>query len=611
MLLSIAATEWTYETDLTQGPGQLTVTYTDTSAFRPSEALLSGMTRNDIVRLHILTAGTAVPLGDFIVDEHRVRETPDGLVHQLAARDAKAALLERFPTTHVTYPGLRIRSGSLTTDCEILPSATLVDTLRTMIRAAGFRDNINIDDFPLGTDYVHGTDRSYGEAIFDLLGPLRQTERYRADLYLISDTVWVWQRDRGAPFGTVVVPYDMLIERSIEKQRPTLPSSVQVLGPEYICMKPRPAEPPNIDVQWPDDKPPPGEPAAGPYELHFSDTERDPVFGNDLYTFNATYRYNATGQIESIYAVINWTSQVLSAPGAPAFIASLERVETIIHEFTYGGTTVLVTETGTTFVGTISASHLIRERVTKLVQDNSDIYTWDGNTWVATDKRCVNQVVLRAERTISYYADVFTQLGQLVPRTQATTSYQADERFGTVNQGCPTLDLVLGDHSVQFYVRSANQLFRTGMVTLTNAGGFTVSEAPLPEIAAELSTTSEPQDPETFTIPLPGRRGDMLASSAVMTCGPDTAQSILTLPLVGDRTALCRLRDQISRERSSFKVLARLTLPATANVREGMELLISGAPPRWETTRFFVTGRAYERTPDAFIMRVVGVTWLT
>ncbi len=201
---TVTATDWSYSVDLTQGPGQFRADYVDDAMF-PTEHTLSQAMAGDRIKIYALAQGNYALLGDFVIDEYTLSETADGVTGHLSGRDAKALLLERYPsfdparrnTAHI----LRSESGSTTyvgmsvaSDGAITYNATAVEALNDIVARAGFTPQVNIDDYAIGNpDFVHSTDMNFSQAIEGILEPLRtgHTEKTRADVYVRGDTIYV------------------------------------------------------------------------------------------------------------------------------------------------------------------------------------------------------------------------------------------------------------------------------------------------------------------------------------------------------------------------------------------------------------------------------------
>lgn len=610
-LLSVTATDWTYRVDLSQGVGQFEANYVDVENFAPIENIFSGATLPDRLDIYVLSQGSYQLLSDFVIDEYRIREGPDAVTGTLSGRDSKALLLERFPvftgaasTDHIlrsengstTYRGMSVASNG-----SITYQATAVEALTDLVQRAGFTPSINVDDYSLGQDFVQGTETSFGEAIRQLLEPVRVTEKYRADVILAGDTLWIWQRDKGAPFGTVNIPYEDFTDRAIERQRPTLASSVQIQGSPFTYFEPEPVTITTAIAGWA---------FTSDYSKSYGPvTIKDPNCGIDLYTKEWTVNYDFKGRATTfIYRVQYHNYPIYDQNGIVQHIEPHIRRETRTETFEYEDLNTL--DQG-------ALPRLKKKNMEKFVEDFTHVKTWDkkSNKLKAEHQNYVSQVTQRVESTWTWPSAVGTsdeereharRIGALA---EETINYECDTKdliipIGKTSPNLAFAPLYTKNKTGYHYIQSGNQLIRIVVDEGTDpaeSGPQVIKETVFDEIGpGELPTA-----PQGIANPINQR-----SVTDRIECGPDTANEKIVLPRVGKTSDACRIRDQVIDQRKRWSLLGNFTMMPNLNVREGQQMNITGAPPRWQTTSFYIAGRAFERTADGLIMRLTGLAWL-
>jgi len=604
-LLSVSAIDWSYQVDLTQGPGTFSANFLDVEGFRATESIYNNAASADRIQIYVLVQGNSDLLGEFVVDEYSATEGPDGVTSRLAGRDSKALLLELFPATSTTYQGMTVSS-----DCTITYHQTAVGALTDIIQRAGYTPSVNIDNYQLGQDFVHGTNTSFGEAITQLLEPQRQTggEKYWGDVYLQGTTIWVWQRNLGAPFGSVNVRHQDLIERNIEKQRPALTSSIQVLGHQYSCFESALVIPTSSE-------PITGWPWTSAYTKRYGPvTTTDPNFGVELYTKEWEAVYGSDGRCLNTAWHIQYHNYIVvdengnMVPGSPF---PHIREETLTETFEYN----TITNAGVKLTG---------KTTEKFVTDFTSIYAWIPATATAAGylqyrgQKYVQQITKRTETIWQYppeLSDVTlspaaqAQLRRIGAISEEAVNMEANEKDLIIPAGSTTPTRAFAPLEVTSkqgfrYIQTGNQLLRVALNEVhdpARSGPEVVREEEVSELAAGELPTSE----VGTTIPFEQRSREVQIS-----CGLDTEREKITLSYVGDAPSACRIRDQLTDARNSWKVVGNFTLLPDLNIREGMTMTITNAPARWQTSTFFVVGRTFERTTVGLIMRVTGLAWL-
>lgn len=534
-----------------------------------------GMPEDTFV-IQATTDGLTDTLVEGIVDENV-------LIHQGRARDGdlvgrdKAALgLQGYPLAALTIPGFVVHrhhyiiivDGQIVDeywgDWELDYSGAwmLTEALSRLCQDVGLSVSFDngILNYTIGKSLPIPTDKVIGEAINELLTPLRWSEKHRVDVWVDGTTVHFAKRNYTAPpRGAITVDFNHLINPQIRKTSLDAVTDVCVEGASY--------EWPEVVVQMDDGgNPVAGAPYIAPYSIAESQTVELVVQGiiAERYTESSLEEYTGAGQL--------WrkTLRRIYDPSIGA-IPKFREEETI-------ATSTYNVAPGTPMDGL----------------KTSEVEEYKVKDTTGSRVLTMLTVVKRKKSLFTYYDDT----GE--PKTEDVTEYEYDET-GTPS-GLPlSLPLTTQRNMSYRWRRSYYQLYREWLVVEIDA---TTGEVTRTFGSGEVA-------PASSGITRYGA-GEQTTTKNISACDAEALPPVRkeSNELIGTTADAQAIRADIADEHNSIRVGFSSGIHPDIRIKAGMLMTIQNAPADWPMTSFYLTSVNWTGAGKTQTLSVEGLNWV-
>ncbi|MDR7497934.1 MAG: hypothetical protein QN174_13370, partial [Armatimonadota bacterium] len=513
-------------------------------------ALYHGEADPDLVAILADVDGLRRTLLVGVADEHARRERDGVVTGELAGRDRMALLLDRSPASTFTLEGAVYDPDA----GQLNYHESFVGAVQRVCAAAGVPVRVgSVIDYKLGSSVVVSPDRTFAQALTELLAPLRWSERYKVDAWWEDDHLHIGPR--SDPLGTVPVDAARIVEARVAKDWALPPGDVRVEGFTYQ------REVPDLPAG---DTPTPGLPWTTGYEYVAPERRVSlTVQGKtESYTVQEIEYYNARGQLRGTYKRTQWHSK----NRVDEMRSSIEFVED---------------PTSAAF------GNKLREHETHYVRD----VAYDAN---GQPVRNIDEVVRERRIEWDYYEDTGD-----VRRMDALEVYR-DEAAGT-----SPLPLDKREITRQRFRRSMGQIWRDTEVVTFDEGGLIRRSVESREIGPFKLTVSAGSPSGAASAARPGYRMKTVAVAS----GPEDAPHVFSSSLIGDQASADAIRAQIAADGAVLRYRVTLTLAPDLRIRPGRTLQILNADSWWTVTSCYVYAVRMERSGGRAAMQVEGVAW--
>ncbi len=638
-MLVLNALNWSMESDLNSPPGRWACSYLEsgsTGALTPAETISqSAYTR---AAIDVTLDGSTGRLTTGVVREHGIDEEEDSVLSAASGLDLKADLLDFMPTAPATYKGMQVLSDSnapvpagarkvLTIGSDSAGrdvKAAFFESFQTVAakvcKAAGFTASFDAYDYDLGEDIVWETDRTANDILSQLAAPFNATERFKIDLFLdAANMARFVERGLSSP-PQATIDYERILSRKVRRSGYPAFNDVQVLGAAYRYVEPDLPPPGSVTVDI-------GEPSRDgkPYQISYrysnwefeaNTAAFEPTVPGDIIVSDVTgTRYFDADGRETEHA--QWTTYYFDVVRNP-------------DDGTWKGTFPMIRDESLTEKSSYTGPHgeLTGRTRERWVNDTSLYKKWDADASppavVTRGKASINGVYLRETEFNEYDAE-----GNLAH--SLTKTYRAEEKNDDATNPTITLKGLLLEREVeQFLWHSAGRRWRLTVTRNYNRDGS------LQQSSSHSEPEEEPARPPSALLywyeTSRGRIGtwwtrdpgvtfvpygwtlvqpkQYRSASEQLKAGPDNAQLRFSFSVLGTKDACEYFRGKISQERKSKRYEMRLTTMPNLAFVEGMDLIVAGAPARWERSTGFIAARSMKHEENLLDMTTTCLAWI-